>query len=483
MKASWPTSPGYLADTATQTTKAALGYTESDLYYFGNNDVEYGDDGEMPALAGMVFDTAGNIFASTGLDIKNDSGAIVELSPAGGGVWNESLVYVFDRRSPTFSGYGPGGALGIDSKGNIYGTTEFGGAYNPETGEYACGGTTGCGTVYELSKNSAGAWTATDLYDFGVNNTNDGFQPVAGVTLASTSATVLYGTTKCGGTSTATLAGCAGAGTIYELSKTKSGSWQETILYNFPATGTSEGSGVENDPNGVFPTAGLLLKSGKLYGTTSIGGINANGEAGVGTLFELSLGTGGWTIKQLYVFCTDNSEPNSCPEGGEPGAGTVAMDSKSNLYGTTGSLQLNEPSAVWELPYSSATESYANQVQVVYSEYQSPAPPGVGTWVIPYKNSLFTLVDTGTSGSYPYWSCCEELVELTNSTKGWQATTLYRFPSFGIGSGTNTLYGFSNQLIVDKSGNFYSMATNGGPYSNDGTSVGVGGVFEISPMP
>ncbi|MFZ0477680.1 MAG: choice-of-anchor tandem repeat GloVer-containing protein [Terriglobales bacterium] len=438
----------------------------------------------------MVFDSSGNIFASTVTDINNDAGAIVELSPADGGAWNEKLVYAFDRYSTSFSGWHPQGTLVIDSKGNLYGTTQYGGGmFNTNTNTYPCGGSSGCGTVFELSKNADGVWTATDLYNFGVDNTNDGFQPVAGVTLASTAATELYGTAKCGGTSKATLADCAGAGTIYELSKTKSGSWQETILYNFPATGTSEGPGIENDPNGAFPTAGLLLKNGNLYGTTSGGGINANGDAGVGVLFEFSPESGGGTMNQLYVFCTTNTAHDSCPEGGYLGPGTVTMDSEGNLYGTTGGVfdidatNLGQPSTVWELPYSSDTKSYANRVQVLYSQYQFPSPGPVGQWVVPYKNSLFTLGFSGTGGSWPYYSCCGELIELTNSAKsGWQATPVYQFPPSGVDPSYTTLYGFGNQMIVDRNGTFYSMSQYGGP-SAAGGNLGYGGVLEISPLP
>ena len=43
------------------------------------------------------------------------------------------------------------------------------------------------------------------LHDFGVNDANDGITPRGGVTLGNTSATVLYGTTSGGGTSSATV--------------------------------------------------------------------------------------------------------------------------------------------------------------------------------------------------------------------------------------------------------------------------------------
>ena len=46
LKAAWPATSKYLAATATQKTTATLGYTESDIYYFGNDFGANGDDGE-----------------------------------------------------------------------------------------------------------------------------------------------------------------------------------------------------------------------------------------------------------------------------------------------------------------------------------------------------------------------------------------------------------------------------------------------------
>ena len=351
---------------------------------------------------------------------------------------------------------------------------------NVNTGDFPCGGAYGCGTVFELSPNpDGGLWTATDLHDFGVNDANDGITPRAGVTLGNTSATVLYGTTSGGGTSSATVP--PGIGTIYELSKTKSGSWQETILYNF--SGTPYEGGVKA-PNGMTPAAALLLKSGNLYGTTLTGGVNGSGDRGIGVLFKLSPGTGGWTFNPLYVFCpiVDNPNYTVCPEGGAPGAGTVAMDSKGSLYGTTVDVVsggVNEPSTVWELAYSSTTESYATQVKVLFNASTFSSNQwigGVGEWVVPYKGSWYTIDYTAASGSNPSGGyCCNQLVKLTSSAKGWQANPVYQFPPFGVNSGLNTLWGDNSQLIVDASGHFYSLAGAGGP--------GYGGIFEFSPLP
>src|ERR1700733_6195937 len=104
------------------------------------------------------------------------------------------------------------------------------------------------------------------LYSFGTNP-NDGFNPNGG--LVFDSAGNLYGTVQFGGS-------CDECGFVFELSPSQSGSWTETILYNF----CSQPSCVD----GGFPQAGLIFDdSGNLYGTTLAGGVH-----GVGTVFELS---------------------------------------------------------------------------------------------------------------------------------------------------------------------------------------------------
>ena len=90
LTASWPPTLTYTSAKATQKTTATVGYTESDIYDFGTNYAEYGDDGRNPQFNGMVFDKDGNIYASTVSDFNNLAGAIVELSPAGNGTWNEN---------------------------------------------------------------------------------------------------------------------------------------------------------------------------------------------------------------------------------------------------------------------------------------------------------------------------------------------------------------------------------------------------------
>jgi uncharacterized repeat protein (TIGR03803 family) len=171
---------------------------------------------------------------------------------------------------------GPTGGLVMDSSGNIYGTTLY-------------GGPSGNGTVFELV---SGSGKITALASF---NDSTGTRPYGGVVMDRSGN--LYGTTSSGG--------AYGYGTVFELAK---GSGTITPLASFDGT------------DGANPQAGLILDSaGNLYGTTSSGG-----ASGYGTVFELFSGSGALTT--LAIFNGTN--------GAKPVAGLV-MDSGGLLYGTT----------------------------------------------------------------------------------------------------------------------------------------------------
>ncbi len=78
-------------------------------------------------------------------------------------------------------GLGPN-SLEFDNKGNLYGTTEYGGG----AGDCSNGG---CGTIFELVVD--GAWTKNVLYRFAGGT--DGSVPQAGVVVGPNGN--LYGTT------------------------------------------------------------------------------------------------------------------------------------------------------------------------------------------------------------------------------------------------------------------------------------------------
>lgn len=239
-------------------------------------------DGGYPE-AGVVFGPDGSLYGTTEAGGSGGFGVVYRLQPpatACGSVlcpWIETVLYNFENGEPSFTG-----ALTFDASGNIYGTT-----YD--------GGSTGYGSVYELSP-SNGGWNEMVLHSF--MGGNDGGFPDSGVILDS--AGNLYGTTQAGGET---------YGVVYKLTHSGSG-WTETVLYRF-----TDGS------DGSSPWGGLVFDAaGKLYGTTQGSGIQ-----GGGTVFQLSPATGAWTLTTLHTFVFDEGWPYA----------TLTMDTPGNLYGTT----------------------------------------------------------------------------------------------------------------------------------------------------
>jgi uncharacterized repeat protein (TIGR03803 family) len=272
------------------------GWTETILHNFPSFRI----DGDWP-YAGLMMDGSGNLYGTTdtgGLSTNIYGcacGTVFELSPGEGGGWSETQLHRFigglqDGAAPAFSG------VVMDAAGNVYGTTERGGAY-------------GDGIVFKLSPVAGGGWTETVLHNFG--NGTDGNMPDA--TLIIDAAGNLYGTTYLGGVN--------GRGTVFEMSPGEGGGWTETVLHNFSYSGFS---------GGAYPQGGVIMDAaGNLYGTTSGGGFfgNACGQGGCGTVFELSpRAGGGWTQTRLYSFHAVD---------GIDVFGGVIMDAAGNLYGAT----------------------------------------------------------------------------------------------------------------------------------------------------
>jgi len=290
--------------------------------------------------AGVIRDSAGNLYGTTTRGGTVDEGVVYQLDAAG----HETVLH-------TFTGTGDGGysVAGVirDSAGNLYGTTVSGGVLGCLESP---GITAPCGVVYKLDatgqetvlysftggadggqpyagviRDSAGnlygtttAYSSTDclesfrcgvvfkldaalqetvLYTF--TDARCGPSPVAGV--IRDSAGNLYGTDNCNG--------AAGAGVVYRLDTADN----YTALYNF--TGGADGG---------TPYAGVIDSAGNLYGTTQSGGIGNCGIPGCGVVFELDP-TGQETV--LYTF-------TGGADGASPLAGVI-RDSAGNLYGTT----------------------------------------------------------------------------------------------------------------------------------------------------
>ncbi len=141
-----------------------------------------GDDGSFP-MAGVTFDTFGNLYGATSAAGSAGGGAVFELTPGAGG-WTYSLVYpITGWGYESNLGTGIWRSLILDPAGNLYGVT-----CPMETGYYS--------TVFELTPGANG-WSYTTLYTF--TNGADGSLSEAG--LVRDSQGNLYGVASSGGTS------------------------------------------------------------------------------------------------------------------------------------------------------------------------------------------------------------------------------------------------------------------------------------------
>jgi uncharacterized repeat protein (TIGR03803 family) len=244
-----------------------------------------GTNGGDPTT-GLIMDSSGNLYGTTAAGGSSDDGVIFELASG-------SHTIIARASLSSTDGGDQLSVLTMDSNGNLYGTTKFGGPSDD-------------GTIFELAP---GSKTIATLASFNGTNGSEnlgfsGSLSPNGVIVDSSGN--LYGAAPYGGASA--------AGTVFTLAND---SHTITPLASFDGTfgaGTSGGG-----PSGV-----IIDGNGNLFGTSNYGG-----AAGEGTVFEWSKVSG--TITPLGAFRTSNG---AHPEGG------VIMDTSGNLYGTTPSQVL-----------------------------------------------------------------------------------------------------------------------------------------------
>jgi uncharacterized repeat protein (TIGR03803 family) len=228
-------------------------------------------DGMMPQ-AGLI-SVKGDLYGTTpyGGDTKYDAGkgTIFKIS---GGSEVESILFRFN--GPRV-GMNPYSGL-VYVKGLLYGTTNFGGAIED------CDN--GCGTVYSVSL----AGIQKVLYRF--KGGTDGVQP----------GPLIYRNGKFYGTAAGGAPYYSGHGVVFEVTPTG----RERILYRF-----------KGEPDGAGPGSGLTDVNGEFYGTTVDGGAKLGG-----TVYKIdSAGNEG----VIYSF----------PRNSSPGSGLLYVNGA--LYGTT----------------------------------------------------------------------------------------------------------------------------------------------------
>lgn len=247
-------------------------------------------DGSSP-FASLIQATDGNFYGTTGGGGggRNSGGTVFKLTPAG----ELTTLYSFCSLLNCADGLLPSAGLVQATNGNLYGTTQYGGANFTPTCLF------GCGTLFEITPNGE----LTTLYNF-CSETScwDGYWPNS-VLVQATDGN-LYGTTPSYGTSLL----YPGAGTIFRV--TLQGNLTPVHHFSY-------------DVDGGNPNSLVQGTDGSLYGTTQ-GGLD-NDPSKRGTIFKLGL-QGEFSVLAKYCIAT------SCLTAPEAG---LVQANDGNFYGTT----------------------------------------------------------------------------------------------------------------------------------------------------
>jgi uncharacterized repeat protein (TIGR03803 family) len=412
------------AATLLTTSTRAVAQTERVLHRFYSN----GAAGYPPESA-LIFDKAGNLYGNTFMGGVYGGGSVFELSPKAGGGWTARVLHSFNTNDG--DGYEPAGSLKLDAAGNVYGVTEYGGAF-------------AAGTAFELTPTTTGAWKEKILYNFGQTGT-DSMNPVG--SLVFDGAGNLYGTAIDGG--------AIGTGAVFELTLQPDASWTEEILYSFN----------DKTTEGTNPDGGVIFDAaGNLYGTTLEGGddhgvCNGSGVPGCGIVYKLSLNAAGtWTETVIFAFDqADGYSPN----------GDLIFDKAGNLYGATELGGADGVGAVFQLIPGANGIWTENDLHDFGFRGDGKYP--AGGLIIDDKGNLWGTAFTGGNTICG----CGVLYELSPQAGGaWTETIVHVFLG-GANDGDRPAAG----LVFDSEGHLYGTAIYGGAAHSTGEGV----VFEIRP--
>lgn len=354
--------------------------------------------------AGLLRDPAGNLYGTTSgtacTSYSNEYGAMFKVDRRG----SQTVLHTFNFTD----GSCPESQLIEDEEGNLYGTTLE-------------GGTMGDGTVFKFDLKG----NETVLYSF-TGGPADGFYPVAG--LLRDKAGNLYGTTWYGGPSE--------YGAVFKLDTNGA----ETILHTF--------SGAD----GRFPSSGLIMDAdGNLYGVTAMGGGPGCSGYGCGTVYKIDK-NGAVALLHRFVGGGDGCFP----------AGTLVIDQKGNLYGTTQDCGASGAGTVFKLDASRR----ATTLHSFAGGTKDGSEPNAGVIMDSGGNLYGDTVTGGGTGCGGYG--CGTVYKL--NTKG----TLTLLHSF---SGPDGEFPYSG-LIRDPNGTLYGTASQGGRGCQ---GTGCGTVWKLTP--
>jgi uncharacterized repeat protein (TIGR03803 family) len=379
-------------------------------------------DGAVPT--GLVQVTNGDLYGTTESGGAYGYGTVFKMTSSG----KLTTLYNFCAQSGCPDGAYPLAGVVEAANGDLYGTTSVGGAYgSANTG----------GTVFKITPEG----TLTTLHSFcAQNGCPDGELPQQGVVEVANGD--LYGTTEVGG--------AYDEGTIFKI--TPGGTL--TTLHSFCAQGGC--------PDGEAPGGLILATNGDLYGMTPFGGAH-NG----GTVFKI---TQAGTLSTLHNFC----RKKGCTDGANPGESSLVQASNGDLYGTTFSGGAYGNGTLFEITLKGALTTLYSfcSPQIACADGAIPE----GNLVQAIDGNLYGATYGGGLNHNIYTGGT-----VFKSTLSGTVTTLYSFcPQGPCTDGDNP-----NPLLLATSGELYGTTNSGGARTGDGTiymlSVGLGPFVETLP--
>jgi uncharacterized repeat protein (TIGR03803 family) len=269
----------------------------TNLYEFGSDpdvDLGAGDPGNL------IQATDGNLYGTTQNGGDNESGTVFRISTTGA----LKVVYSFGAEQDAGSSY-PVAALVQGSDSYLYGTAEYGGAYDN-------------GTIFKIGTNG----DFSLLHSFSEilvdgKTILQGADPVSPMIQAVDGN--FYGVAPYGGV--------GGGGTIFQISS--SGNFSN--LYSFGAT----------PGDGSMPTGLTQDADGSFYGVTQMGGVSSNG-----VLFHLSTN---FTLTNIYSF-DEQSDVGFSPIG-------ALVPTGGKFYGATQQGGTNQDGSIFAFDAGGAPAS------------------------------------------------------------------------------------------------------------------------------
>lgn len=335
--------------------------------------------------------------------------AAPKLAAAGG----INTLYAFCGQANCADGSEPRGNMILDSTGDLYGITLYGGA--------------GFGTVFRQRGHALKV-----LHSF-CADCADGASPTGSLIMDVNGH--LYGT--------ATAGGAHGAGTVFELvPNAKRTKWKIGKLYSLCA--------LQSCADGANPAGGLTYKGAEagelydgispLYGTAKTGGLHSGG-----VVFQLVPSGPRFKAKVVYNFCSQDG----CTDGSAPDQSLI-FDSAGNLYGTTRNGGTGGTGVVFQLTPKHAAFSET----VLHS---------------------FGATGDGASPNGPLnWDGSGNLVGTTESGGANGSGTVFRVIPAGVDSTESLVYSFCAQtncidghqpvggVLLGAGGDLFGLTRNGG---------------------